>query len=107
MPMSGSSAVRDGRRVLPYADKHVTSKRVTTTFEAWDPSLAVMVTMKEGAPLRVIQIVFDKRFGAGRAAIKRAVEFESSGIRYYAAFDTFQENTTPEAQSDESRPDAR
>ena len=107
MQTFGSDAFPDEGRLDRNTSKHVTSRRVATTFEAWNPSLGMMVTMNSGAPLRVIQIVFDKHLGGRRSPIKRAVEFESGGIRYYAAFDTLQENSSPEALSDDSGTDAR
>jgi hypothetical protein len=56
----------------------------------------MVVIMNSGAVLRNIRIVFDKNLGAGLPPIKRAVEFESGGTRYYAAFDQLQENTSQE-----------
>jgi hypothetical protein len=50
----------------------------------------MVVIMNSGAVLRNIQIVFDKNLGAGLPPIKRAVEVESGGTRYYAAFDRLQ-----------------
>jgi hypothetical protein len=94
--MSDSKAVRDGGRQISPREKHVTSRRVARAFEAWDPSLGTTVIMNSGAVLRMIQIVFDKQFGAQLPPIKRAVEFECGGSRYYAALDRLQENTSQE-----------
>ena len=72
------------------------SRRVVRAFEAWDPSFGMLVIMNSGAVLQMIGIVLDRNLGAGLPPIKRAVEFESGGTRYYAAFDRLQENTSPE-----------
>ena len=54
----------------------------------------MMVIMNTGAVLDIIGIVFDKDIGAGLAPIKRAVEFEFEGTRYYGAYDRLLENTS-------------
>jgi hypothetical protein len=96
MQMSGSDAVREAGWLRSSPEKRVISRRVVKAFEAWDPSFGMVVIMNSGAVLRIIGIVFDKNLGAGLPPIKRAVEFESGGIRYYAAFDRLQENTSLE-----------
>ncbi len=65
---------------------------VKKAFEAWDPSIGMVVIMNAGATLRIVGIVFDQKFEPEGPAVKRAVEFECQGQLYYAAFDRVREN---------------
>lgn len=94
--MSGSDAVREAGWLRSSPEKRVISRKVVKAFEAWDPYFGMVVIMNSGAVLRNIRIVFDKNLGAGLPPIKRAVEFESGGTRYYAPFERLQENTSQE-----------
>lgn len=93
--MSGSDDVREAGCLRSFPEKRVILRAVRA-FEAWDPSFGMVVIMNAGAVLRVIRIVFDKNLGAGLPPVKRAVEFESGGARYFAVFDRLQQNTSPE-----------
>jgi len=76
---------------------------VKKAFEAWDPSLGMVVIMNAGTVLRILQIVFDQRFDRERPPVKRAVEVEVGGHRYFAEFERLRENATvadlPEAEA--------
>lgn len=72
------------------------SRKVIRAFEAWDPAFRMVVIMNSGADLRVVGITFNQRLAPGLPPLERAVEFESGGTRYYAAFERLQENTSGE-----------
>ena len=79
-------------------NNHVGSRTTATVqkaFEAWDPSFEMVVIMNAGTVLRILQIVFDQKFDRERPPVKRAVEFEARGHRYFAEFERLRENATP------------
>jgi hypothetical protein len=53
----------------------------------------MQVILNRGAVLRIQRILFHREIIPGTAPAERAVEFETGGAVYLAAFDRMQENT--------------
>jgi hypothetical protein len=100
--MHASDTSQEFRSLMSSAKKRTLTRKVSRAFEVWDPSFGMMVIMTTGAVLDIIGIVFDKDIGAGMPPIKRAVEIDCEGTRYYGAYDRLLENTLALGRPDAS-----
>ncbi len=82
------ASARPGGSEFPSA-----SRRVVTAFEAWDPSLGMVVIMNSGRVLYPKRVLPDHDPIPGAPPFRRGVEFECGGAPYLADFERIWSNT--------------